>query len=151
MRLSEILDPSCVKVPLAAKGKEAAIEELVDLLAQSGRVANRDALLAAVTAREQVRSTGIGRGLAVPHGKAVGCDRLVMAIGKPAEPIDFASIDGQPVSVIVLLASPPEQSGPHVQALARISRLMLMEPFRQAVLTAKTAQELYAVIVQHDR
>jgi mannitol/fructose-specific phosphotransferase system IIA component (Ntr-type) len=69
----------------------------------------------------------------------------------PSEkPIDFSSIDAQPVSIIVLLASPPEQSGPHVQALARISRLMLMEPFRNAVLAAETAEELYATIVRHD-
>jgi fructose-specific phosphotransferase system IIA component len=150
MKLSEILDKACVKVPLEATEKNAAIEELVDLLAQTGRVKDRAGALTAVMAREQVRSTGIGHGLAVPHGKAAGCEGLVMAVGKPAQPIDFASIDSKPVDIIVLLASPPEQSGPHIQTLARISRLMLMEPFRKAVLAARSADELYTVIAEND-
>lgn len=150
MKLSEILDPSCVKVPLEANDKNAAIEELVGLLVQTGCVKDHNGLLNAVMVREQVRSTGIGRGLGVPHGKTIGCTRLVIAVGKPVKPIEFGSIDGQPVDIIVLLASPPEESGPHVQALARISRLMLMEPFRKAVLAAKTADELYSIIVKHD-
>lgn len=150
MKLSEILRPSCVKVPLTAKDKNGAIAELVELLAADGQVRDRDGLLNAVLAREQTRSTGIGRGLAVPHGKSAACDRLVMAVGKPAAPIDFSSIDGQPVDVIVLLASPPEQTGPHIQALARISRLMLMDAFRKAVSEAGTPECLYEVMTKHD-
>jgi len=150
MKLSEILDRSCIKIPMQAKDKNAAIAELVDLLAATNRVKDGQALLKAVLAREETRSTGIGRGLAVPHGKSPACDRLVMAIGKPAQPIDFASIDGQPVDVIVLLASPTDQTGPHIQALARISRLMLMEPFRRAVSAARTPDELASVIAEYD-
>jgi mannitol/fructose-specific phosphotransferase system IIA component (Ntr-type) len=73
-----------------------------------------------------------------------------MAIGKPAEPVDFDSKDGQPVNLIVLLASPPDQTGPHIQALARISRLMLMEPFRRAVAEATNADELLQIIRRHE-
>jgi fructose-specific phosphotransferase system IIA component len=151
MKLSTILNESCVKVPLAANEKKAAISELVDLLVESGQVRDRDGLLNAVLAREQTRSTGIGRGLAVPHGKSSACHQLVMAVGKPSEPIDFGSIDGQPVDVIVLLASPPDQTGPHIQALARISRLMLMEPFRKAVSDANSAGELYHIITNSEQ
>jgi len=151
MKLTEILDRSCVKVPMAATDKQSAIEELVALLAENGKVKDRAALLEAVLAREQSRSTGIGRGLAVPHGKCAAVDRLVMAAGKPAHPIDFASIDHQPVDVIVLLASPTDQTGPHIQALARISRLMLMEPFRRAISAAQTADQFYKVVLEHDR
>jgi len=75
---------------------------------------------------------------------------LVMAIGKLAAPIDFQAIDGKPVSLIWLLASPPEKTGPHIHALARISRLMTSEKFRQALAQAKSGQEIYDVIVQQD-
>lgn len=150
MKLSEILHRSCVKMPLEAGDRDGIIEELVDLLASGGRVTTRDALLSTVMAREHVRSTGIGRGLAVPHGKTAGCHGLAMAVGKPASPIDFGSIDGLPVEVIVLLASPLEQHGPHIQALARISRLMLTDSFRQAILAARNADELFQVIAAHD-
>ncbi|MHC4064624.1 MAG: PTS sugar transporter subunit IIA, partial [Planctomycetota bacterium] len=73
------------------------------------------------------------------------------AIGKPAKPIDFESKDGEPVNIIVLLASPPDQTGPHIQALARISRLMLVEKFRRAMGEAGTADELYEVIRRHEQ
>jgi fructose-specific phosphotransferase system IIA component len=151
MKLSNILDETCIKVPLDARDKTSAIVELVDLLASNGTVRDRDELVKAVLAREETRSTGIGKGLAVPHGKSAACDRLIMAVGKPATPIDFKSVDGQPVDVIVLLASPPDQTGPHIQALARISRLMLMEPFRKAVIAARTSNELYEVIAKHEQ
>jgi mannitol/fructose-specific phosphotransferase system IIA component (Ntr-type) len=101
--------------------------------------------------RENTRSTGIGNGLAVPHGKCPGCPHLVMAVGRSAEPIDFQSMDGQPVRLIVLLASPPDETGPHIQALARISRLMLMEDFRDAVLHARTSAEIYETIARHEQ
>ena len=73
-----------------------------------------------------------------------------MAIGRPATPIDFQAIDGRPVTLIWLLASPPDQTGPHIHALARISRLMTIERFRQALITAETPQQLYDAIVQQE-
>ncbi|MHC4608887.1 MAG: PTS sugar transporter subunit IIA, partial [Planctomycetota bacterium] len=125
MKLTDLLSPACVRVPLEATDKVGAITELLDLLGENGKLRDRDAVLQAVLAREATRSTGIGYGLAVPHGKSPACPRLAIAIGKPAKPIDFESKDGEPVNIIVLLASPPDQTGPHIQALARISRLML--------------------------
>ncbi len=150
MKLTDILAPECVKVPLEATDKEQAIAELVDILNDAGLLKDRDGILKAVLEREKTRSTGIGHGLAVPHGKAHGCERLVMAIGKPAEPIDFQSIDKQPVKLIVLLASPPDQTGPHIQALARISRLMTMEKFRHAMFEANSADEIYGIVSGHE-
>ncbi len=150
MKLTEILTADCIAVPLKAADKIAAITELVDVLADRGRIADRDQVLKAILDREQTASTGIGKGLAVPHGKSPGCSELVMALGKPATPMDFDSKDGQPVEIIVLLASPPDKTGPHIQALARISRLMLMDSFRDAVLEAKSAAALWDVITQHE-
>lgn len=150
MRLSDILDPSCVKVPLAATSKREAIEELVGVLAGRPEVTDPEAVLKAVLEREATRTTGIGNALAIPHGKCEAVKGLVMALGKPAQPIDFEAIDSKPVNLVVLLASPLDQAGPHIQALARISRLMTLESFRLAVDRAATAQEVYDIITAQE-
>ena len=146
MELSKILTPDRIRVPLAAADKTAVITELIDVLDASGALPNRNAALDAVLKREAERTTGIGYGLAIPHGKSDGCDRLALAAGKPAKPVDFQSLDGRPVTFVVLLVSPPDQTGPHIQALAKISRLMNIEDFRNAVEKATTAEQLYQAI-----
>ncbi len=151
MKLTDILTANCIRVPLEAADKTGTITELVDLLADQGLLTDRDLVLQAILDRERTASTGIGQGLAVPHGKSSGCDRLVMALGKPAEPLDFDSKDGKPVEIIVLLASPPQKTGPHIQALARISRLMMMESFRQGVRAAGSAEALWDVVCAHEQ
>ena len=150
MRLSDILKIQTIKVPLLAKNKIDAITELVGVLAAAGEVKDAQILLRSVLERESTRTTGIGNGLAIPHGKCTGVDHLVVAIGKPDTPIDFESIDKRPVNLIVLLASPPDQTGPHIQALARISRLMNVEAFRQAVRAAASAQQVYDAVVAQE-
>ena len=150
MRLTEILKPQNIKVPLEAKVKTEAIGELVDLLAANGELTDPKKVLASVLDREATRTTGIGNGLAIPHGKCTGTDHLVMAIGRPGTPIDFQAIDGRPVTLIWLLSSPPDKTGPHIHALARISRLMTIDRFRQALAQAKTADEIYQSIVQQE-
>lgn len=150
MKLTDYLNPACVKVPLDATDKNQAIAELVDLLHSNGLIRDRQAVLQAILDREARRSTAIGHGLAIPHGKSSACDRLAIAVGKPAKPIDFDSIDGQPVNLVVLLASPLDQTGPHIQALARISRLMTIEQIRSALAQANSAEELYRTIISHE-
>ncbi len=149
MKITEILKPSCVCVPLKATDKYAVITELVDLLDASGQLADRDQVVEAVLARERTRSTGIGQGLAVPHGKSRGAKALTMALGKPAADMEFEAVDGRPCRFIVLLASPIDKTGPHIQALAGVSRLWLNEDFRRAVIEASTADALYQAIEQH--
>jgi fructose-specific phosphotransferase system IIA component len=150
MRLTEILKPQNIKVPLEAKVKTDAIGELVNLLAANGELTDPKKVLEAVLDREATRTTGIGSGLAIPHGKCTGTDHLVMAIGRPATPIDFQAIDGRPVNLIWLLSSPPDKTGPHIHALARISRLMTIDRFRQALTQAKTPQEIFDSIVAQE-
>ncbi len=150
MRLTEILKPQNILVPMQAKTKNEAIGELVALLAKNGEIQDAKAVLDAVLEREMTRTTGIGNGLAIPHGKCTGTTQLVMAIGKLTTPIDFQSIDGRPVSLIWLLTSPPDKTGPHIHALARISRLMTIDKFRQALSLAKSSQEIYDVIVAQE-
>lgn len=150
MRLTEILKPQNIKVPLSATTKSDAIGELVNLLAANGEVMDPKRVLDSVLEREATRTTGIGSGLAIPHGKCTGTDHLVMAIGRPATPIDFQAIDGRPVSLIWLLTSPPDKTGPHIHALARISRLMTIDRFRTALIEAPGAQEIFDAIVKQE-
>ncbi len=146
MLLTQILQPSCVIVPLEGKDKESVITELVEVLDSNGLLLDKKVALDAVFTREQTRSTGIGSGIAIPHGKCKAVKELVMTFGVAGKPIDFASVDGKPVTIIILLVSPADQTGPHIQALARISRLMLDEQFRQSLETATSADEVYELL-----
>jgi fructose-specific phosphotransferase system IIA component len=150
MRLTEILKPRNIKIPLQATNKTEAIGELVNLLSENGEIADPKKVLESVLERESTRTTGIGNGLAIPHGKTTGTGDLVMAIGRPAAPIDFQAIDGRPVTIIWLLSSPPEKTGPHIHALAKISRLMTVDRFRQTLNGCKSAQEMFDAIAQQE-
>jgi mannitol/fructose-specific phosphotransferase system IIA component (Ntr-type) len=131
---------------LANTDKNGVITELLNLLDENKLLGNRQVAADAVFAREKTRSTGIGSGIAIPHGKCNAVTELVMALGVTKEPIEFESIDGKPVSIVILLVSPPDQTGPHIQALARISRLMLDGSFRSALEQAPSAEAAYKLI-----
>ncbi|MFI4910792.1 MAG: PTS sugar transporter subunit IIA [Sedimentisphaeraceae bacterium JB056] len=146
MLLTQIMKKSSVVVPLKSTDKEDVITELVDVLDSNSLLKDRDMVLDSVLMREQTRSTGIGSGIAIPHGKSRGVDELAMAIGIAKNPIDFDSIDNKGVTIVVLLVSPSGQTGPHIQALAKISRLMLDEAFRTQLQEASDADELYELI-----
>jgi len=149
MELYDLLHLECVKVPLDHSGKKAAIDELVDLITPVHGLRDPEAIKTAVWEREQTRTTGIGQGLAIPHCKSPACeDHLLMAIGKPAEPIDFQAIDGLPVRLIILLASPPDRTSEHIQILAQVSRMMLNDEFRAAAYEAKNAEALYSLFAR---
>ena len=150
MILTQILNPACIEVPLKGKNKESVITELVNLLDANHLLADKRMVLDAILTREQTRSTGIGAGIAIPHGKCKGVKDLVMAIGIANDPIDFQSIDGKPIKIVVLLASPQDRTGPHIQALARISRLMLDEKFKTRLEQAKSAQEVYNLVSEKE-
>ena len=150
MVLTQILQPVCVKVPLAGQDKDAVITELVDVLDDSGALQDRQGALEAVFTREKTRSTGIGSGIAIPHGKCNAVKELVMALGIARDPIDFESVDGKPVSIVILLVSPLDQTGPHIQALARISRLMLDGEFKAALENAPSAEAAYELLSERE-
>lgn len=143
MNILDILSPKAVKVPLVSTDKQAVIFELVDLIAAAGLITDPEKVKSVVWEREKQRSTGIGEGLAIPHGKSTSSRDLVMAIGRPAQPIDFDAIDKKPVKLVVLLISPPDKTSNHIQALGKISRLMSNPSFRASSYTADTADELY--------
>jgi mannitol/fructose-specific phosphotransferase system IIA component (Ntr-type) len=150
MVLTQILQPTCVKVPLDSDEKDAAITELVDLLDKNRLLQDRQVTLDAVFTRERTRSTGIGSGIAIPHGKCSAVKELVMAMGIAREPIEFQSVDGKPVSILMLLVSPTDKTGPHIQALARISRLMLDTTFKSALEEAASAEVAYKLLSERE-
>lgn len=145
MLLSQAIDPRCVLVPTAATERFAIIRELVESMACAGLIPDADAVARAVLAREEMRSTGIGYGLAVPHAKCDGPARLCVAIGRPPTPVDFRSVDGRPCELVILLVSPPNETAAHVQSLARISRMWLKDAFRLSIREAPDAQTLLSV------
>jgi fructose-specific phosphotransferase system IIA component len=150
MRLTDILSPDCIKVPMTATDKRGLITEIVDLVNDAGKVSDRDQMLQATLEREATRTTGIGNGLAIPHGKCAAVKELVMAIGIAEKPVDFESIDGKPVKIVIFLASPPDKTGPHIQALARISRLMTDQKFRQELDEAESAEDVHKLFTVYE-
>jgi fructose-specific phosphotransferase system IIA component len=150
MNLLDILSPDCIRSPLAGTSKRAVIDELVAALAGAGKVADPKTLADAVWTREQTRTTGIGHGLAIPHGKCAGVGGILMAIGKPAQPIEFGAIDGKPVRLIVMLASSPDRNNDHIQALARVTRIMMIADLRERIYGASSAPELFELIKEQE-
>jgi len=146
MLLTQILQLNCVKVPLEGKDKESVITELVELLDSNGMLVDKTVVMDAVFTRERTRSTGIGSGIAIPHGKCKAVKELVMALGLTIEAIDFDSVDGKPVKIIILIVSPTNQTGPHIQALAKISRLLLDEQFKNSIECSTSSDEVFELI-----
>lgn len=146
MRISDLLEPALLRVPMHSTAKVDVIRELVAALVNAKGLTDGEAIAEAVLARERLRSTGIGYGLAIPHAKCPGLERLSLVVGKPAVPIPFDSIDGRPVELIILVVSPPHETTAHVQTLARISRLWINEQFRAAVRAANDPDALLQAV-----
>jgi mannitol/fructose-specific phosphotransferase system IIA component (Ntr-type) len=139
--LTELLTLERIKIPLEARTKDELLDELVGVAAARAADADRDDMLRAVREREAVLSTGIGHGVAIPHGKSAAIPELRMAAGRVAEPLEFDALDGEPVSLFFLLIGPESAAGPHIKALSRISRLVRRDDVRERLNAARTAQE----------
>jgi len=151
MRLTEILTDARIDLDLKADDKDQVIERLVDLVVADGATRDRDAVLKAVRAREQLMSTGVGNGVAIPHGKTNVVDGLIAAFGRCAEPVAYEALDGQPVTLVFLLVGPEEAAGPHIKALSRISRLLSYEEFRVRLNNARTPGEVLTAIAEEEK
>jgi fructose-specific phosphotransferase system IIA component len=147
--LLDILSPESVRVPLKGTTKRAVIDELCELVSGCEGVSDLEQLRATVWEREDQRSTGIGEGLAIPHGKCTSVTQPTMAIGRPIEPLEFGSIDDKPVQLVVLLASPADRIAEHIQALGKISRVMTDSDVRERAYSAETPEELYQLFAEH--
>ncbi len=122
LALNDFITADCIVHPLQATDVRGAITELVHRLESLGRIEAAGPIVDAVWAREQQRSTGIGDGIAVPHGRCGHVDHIVAAVGTASPPLDFKTGDGKPVNLVVLLVSPTENTALHIQALGAISR-----------------------------
>jgi len=146
MNLKKALSKETITLALAAGTKEEVIEELLDLLVAAGKIRDRKAALKAVQEREKKMSTGMQNGIAIPHGKTDTVDGLVAALGISRQGIDFEALDGQLSSIFILTLSPVNRTGPHIQFLAEISRLLNSPECRQKILAATTQDEVQSLI-----
>ena len=146
MALVELVSEKIVKVPLESKDKPDVLRELVQILKDAGEISDFNAVLEAVKEREDKQSTGLEQGIAVPHGKTAAVSSLKLAIGIAPQGVDFDSMDGKPSKLFFLLLAPPNQSGPHVQALAEIAKLARSQMFCKALVNAANAGEVVQFI-----
>lgn len=151
MRIEDILAPQCVKLPLAGRSKDDIIRELVNTLAAAGLADNPQELLDSALEREGLMSTGIGKGVAIPHGRAKGVKRMAAAYGIAREPVDFGSLDGLPVQIFFFIATPGSIVADHVRALALVSRILNREGIREQLLRAPDAAATMAILSQVER
>ncbi len=146
MKLIDLLDESVVKVGLAAEDKEEVFAEMTELLVRGGRIHDRDRALQAILAREEMATTGIGSGVAVPHGKDPGVKALTAALGISKKGIEYEATDGEPVYLVFLVLAEANNPGPHVQCLGEIARLLQIPGLNERLRAAKTAREALDVI-----
>lgn len=146
MLLTELLTVERIRIPLQAQTKDDLLRELVDVCVEAHDIEDHDDILRAVRERESVLSTGIGNGVAIPHGKSAAVAGLRMAAGRSGTPIEFDALDGEPVSLFFLLVGPESAAGPHIKALSRISRLVRRDDVRERLIGAGDADEFLRVL-----
>ena len=153
MKITEFLNVRALNLDLAAKNKKGIVTELVDLLISAGSLDEKDRpeIIKVLLDRESLGSTGIGQGVAIPHGKTESVKSLVGAFGLSREGIDFDSLDGEPAYIFFLLLAPKESTGPHLKALAKISQLLRDRFVRDAIRGCKTKKDFMEIISREEQ
>lgn len=147
---AEFLSRSSIVADLKARDKEEVLREIVGRLAESGVISDGALALEVLLERERLGSTGIGEGIAIPHGKLPELKSVVAAFGRSAEGVEFESLDGEPVRIVFLLLSPESNASIHLKALARVSRMLKNRQFRKDLLEGSGVDEIHARIVEED-
>jgi fructose-specific phosphotransferase system IIA component len=150
MTLVDLISPEVVKVPLVSKNKPAVIRELVEVLKDAGRIHDVESVLEAINKREEQGSTGLELGIAVPHAKSDSVKSITIAIGVSPEGIDFNSFDGKPSHLFFLMLAPPNQSGPHIEALAEIAKLSRSRAFCEALIHSRAPEDVVELFRGND-
>jgi PTS system fructose-specific IIA component/PTS system nitrogen regulatory IIA component len=152
MKFADFVSPEAIRAQLTATDKEGAIREMVQALLDAGRIRaeQRESIVKAILKREELGSTGIGRGVAVPHTKHPSVDRLVGTVAVSSQGVDFASLDGETVQLFFLLISPPDCPGDHLRALENISRQLRDDTFCRFLKQAKSAEEIQQLLDEAD-
>jgi PTS system nitrogen regulatory IIA component len=153
VKITDFLREKAISVDLAATDKQGVVRELVRLLVKAGEIkqSEEERLVPILLAREALGSTGIGQGVGIPHGKSNCVRGLVGAFGFSRRGVGFDSLDGEPVHVFFLLVAPEDSAGPHLKALARISRLLKDRFFRDSLREAKDEKQILRIIQQEDQ
>jgi PTS system nitrogen regulatory IIA component len=150
MKILEILDRRFIVPNLAAREKEGALRELVRVIADAEKQIDEERMLETLLEREALGSTGIGEGVAIPHGKSKTVRKLLASFGRSVPGLDFQAMDGKPTHLFFLLVAPEDSAGIHLKALARISRLMKDASFRKRLLEAETGEEIFSIFAEGD-
>jgi PTS system nitrogen regulatory IIA component len=149
MKILDVLKRETIIADLKAQTKKAILEELVVPVAHIAAV-NQEELLRVLMERERLGSTGIGGGIGIPHGKLKGLESLVLGFGLSRKGVDFESIDGQPTHIFFILITPENSTGLHLKLLARISRILKNDPFKERLMDAADGDEIYKIIKEED-
>jgi len=150
MKLSELTDEDYILPELKAKDKKGVLEELVDALVRREPSIDKKALVKVLLERERLGSTGIGDGVAIPHGKFHGIVHPIISFGRSRKGLDFESMDGEPVFLFFLLVAPENSASIHLKALAKIAKILKNSAFRKVLMEAPSKKELYRTIIQND-
>ena len=150
MKITDILDEGSVIQDLRSTSKKGILEELSNVLVERGKLPDRDKVVEVLLEREKLGSTGIGDGIAIPHGKMKGIKGLVTSFGRSIKGVNFESIDNKPTHLFFLLVAPENSAGIHLKALARISRLLKDSGFRIRLMEASDRQDLFRIIAEED-
>ncbi|MCM8797256.1 MAG: PTS sugar transporter subunit IIA [Candidatus Omnitrophica bacterium] len=152
MQIMDFLSKKAIITDIKATKKEDVVRELVDALVESGEIEKRyrNKLIDALMSREMLGSTAIGQGIAIPHAKSECVDKLIAAFGLSKKGVDFDSLDGEPAYIFFLLIAPQDSAGPHLKALARISRLLKDKYFRDTLRNCTDEKSILKIIAQED-
>ena len=151
MKISDILSTDVIAVNMDGADKEDAIKKIIDLAAKSGKILDLDKVSQTIFEREKLVSTGVGKGFAIPHGKTDSISDVVAAFAITKDPIDFDSIDGEPVRFIFLLIGKENLLNTHIKLLSRISRLMNKDEFREKLLEAASPDEVLKIFREEEK
>ena len=149
MKITDFLSRETIVPALASRDKNAALEEMAEYLGATHHL-DKSKVLKVLLERERISTTAIGEGVAIPHGKLNGVERVVGVFARSPEGIDFASLDGAPTHLFFVLVAPENAAADHLKALPRISRLLKDEAFRRRLMAGQSSQELYTIILEED-
>jgi len=150
MNISELLKEEYILDDLKSKTKREVLVELSEVFLRESFDVDEDAIVEVLLDREKLGSTGIGDGIAIPHGKLQGLDSLILSFGRSREGVDFDALDGRPVHIFFLLMAPDNSAGQHLKALAKISRMLKDRAFREELMAVETVPEIYSLIQKKD-
>jgi len=150
MQMDQLIKIGFINENMLAKTKAEALDELVNTLIKGGLKLDSAKVIEVLQQREKLGSTGIGDGLAIPHGKITSLDEIVVAFGRSKKGVDFDSLDGKPVHIFFLLLAPENSVGQHLKALARISKMLKIANFRQKLIQTESKSDLYKLIIEQN-